>query len=462
LLPLAVFNLIAAFAVLVGVALLACRLGGARLVWLACAVAALGYYPGAWLWIVVRCFTGDVVGWTELERLVTNGVTPALQVMRAGTMHASMVSFADKFLVLTPFSMAQALFLVFLLVFLDFVERPTVRAGLLLGLVQMASLFLHSVAGWAQALCAALWWCWAATRAPRDREARGRLVPLAAVFVLATLLVLPYLWVTTHGKSGALGFRFSPVALSSLLVAGSLFLAASLPVLAGWARSRGAGRELLAPAAALVLAGLLIRLPENNQSKFLNLLFLMLAPPAAEGLSALWRQLSRPGRTALAAAGALAVLPTTALVLWGFASEHGQTVDTVPDSTPAELAAFEWCRRHTDPRTAFADATGGEDLVVRAGRGSLWGGHGYEDNWGYPMGEMRLRERAVRQLAAGVPPDPEVSALLRALGRPVVVVARRRDAARPGSAWRSLTDRSPYRLLYANAEVRLYGWEAAP
>jgi hypothetical protein len=233
-------------------------------------------------------------------------------------------------------------------------------------------------------------------------------------------------------------------------------------VLVGWTRARAAGRALLPFAAALALAALFIRLPENNQSKFLNLLFLLLAVPAAQGWAG-WVGRLRPSlRAAAATAALLAVLPTAALVAWGFASERGQAFDSVPRTTPAERAAFAWARRHTAPHTAFADEGGGEDLVVRAGRGSLWGGSGYENNWGYPMEEMRLRERAVRQLSAGGPLDGETRALLRALDRPVVVVARRRYAHRPGSAWRSLEAGGSYRLLFENEEVRLFGWEGPP
>src|SRR5206468_12065144 len=131
-------------------------------------------------------------------------------------------------LVLTPFSMAQALFVVFLIAFLRFIERPALRGGVVLALVQMAALFVHTIAGWAQALCAAVWWCWTAVRARRDPEARRRLLPVAAVFIAATLLMLPYLWETTHGNSGSASLRFSPLGLSSLLLAGWGYLAGAL------------------------------------------------------------------------------------------------------------------------------------------------------------------------------------------------------------------------------------------
>src|SRR5439155_21451186 len=70
-------------------------------------------------------------------------------------------------------------------------------------------------------------------------------------------------------------------AFVSGVVAGALFLPAGLAALARGARVRGPTRELLAPALGLIVLGLGLRLPENNQSKFWNLLFLLLAPPAA-------------------------------------------------------------------------------------------------------------------------------------------------------------------------------------
>src|SRR5262249_17754929 len=153
--------------------------------------------------------------------------------------------------------------------------------------------------------------------------------------------------------------------------------------------------------------------------------------------------------TALTVFALIAVVPTLALVAWGFASERGQVFNVVPVSTPAEQAAFAWARTHTDPRAAFADQGGGEDLVVRAARGALWGGHGYENNWGYPMSAMHLRERAVDQLSAGIDPDPDVKALLRALDRSVIVVARRRYADMPGAAWKATLAPPRYRPLFA-------------
>src|SRR5262249_46411145 len=246
--------------------------------------------------------------------------------------------------------------------------------------------------------------------------------------------------------------------LSSLLLAGWVYLVGALPVLRRRERDGSRGVDLVPMAAALVLAALFIRLPENNQSKFLNLLFLLLSAPAAVGWCARWARLGSRGKAILAALALIAVVPTAALVAWGFASERGQTYDAVPPSTAAERQAFTWARAHTGARTAFADQGGGEDLVVRAARGALWGGHGYEDNWGYPMSAMPLRERAVAQLSSGIDPDPEVRALLRSLDRPVIVVARRRYADTTGAAWRATLAPPRYHPLFANDEVRLYQW----
>ena len=80
--PLIVLNLTGAVAVVLGVCVLARRLGAdAPGMWAAAAVATLGYAPFSWIWIGVRAFTGDVVGMDEIRRLVTMGASPALQIM---------------------------------------------------------------------------------------------------------------------------------------------------------------------------------------------------------------------------------------------------------------------------------------------------------------------------------------------------------------------------------------------
>src|SRR5262249_22824173 len=72
--PLVAFNLGAAAAVMLALGLLVRLLTGElRLVGLACLLATLGYYPGAWVWIVVRALTGEVRGMEELSRQVTQG-----------------------------------------------------------------------------------------------------------------------------------------------------------------------------------------------------------------------------------------------------------------------------------------------------------------------------------------------------------------------------------------------------
>ncbi len=468
--PLLVYNLLAAAAVMTGLCLLVFRLGGGpSLAWLTCGLAALGYDPGAWVWPLLRSFTGQVKGGEEISRLLAPGSHPLMQAMRFGTMHSSLVSFSDKFIVLTPFSMAAALFVLFLIAWLRLIERPTARRAAVLGMVQAASLFLHSLAGWAQALAAGLAWWWLLLGSRDGRESRAALLPILLAFTGAFLLLLPYLIETTFGKMGTLRFGMTALALTSLILAGALYVPTGWATLVSWGRSRVAGRELAPLGLGLSLAALLVQLPESNQSKFLNLLFLLLAAPAAWGWQWFWRHMARGARVILVAAAVTAVGPTVVLVAWAKLHESGGA-GLVPRSSAAERAAFRWAQRSTSPKTVFADQEGGQDLVVLAGRGVIWGGPGYENNWGYPATEVRLRERAVRELAAGDTLDAGVRALLRRLNRPIVVVERRRyqrpglvgrwsdpDPSRGGWTLRRAGER--YRLLFANREVRFYRWE---
>ena len=110
----------------------------------------------------------------------------------------------------------------------------------------------------------------------------------------------------------------------------------------------------------VVIAALLcfvIGLPGGNQSKFFNLLFLLLAPPAGILLAELDARYRRWHRHAARAALALAVVPTVLLTLWGFASERAQPAGGATWHSPseAEREALRWIREESSPSTAFVD-----------------------------------------------------------------------------------------------------------
>ncbi len=465
--PLIVLNLTGAVAVVLGVCVLARRLGaGAPGMWAAAAVATLGYAPFSWIWIGVRAFTGDVVGMDEIRRLVTMGASPALQIMATGTLHSSMAFFGDKFLVLTPFALGMAQFTLLLLVLLDFTARPRLREGLALGLVVASTLFIHSVVGWSGALLAGGWWWWALwrSRRPEERRLRGVLLPLLVVFGAAVALLAPYLCATTLGKQKALAPGLSPLAVGTWLLSGLLVVPAGM----GWlwhARRRVAGaRELFGFAVLLTAAGLWLWLPGLNQSKFFNLLFLLLAAPAGLALVGWYGRVRGGRRLLITAALAMAILPTVTIALWAFATERAQFGADWEHPRTGELAGMRWAIANSPPEAIFVDAETSLDLPVRARRSVITGGVRWEKNWSYPAPALRVRRQTAFELGALRTPSGDVREFLYRLGRPVFVARRRSRGGGDMDRWRREIGavHPGYQLVYRNDDIAFFRWSGAP
>jgi hypothetical protein len=230
---------------------------------------------------------------------------------------------------------------------------------------------------------------------------------------------------------------------------------------------RPAAREALILAVVLTLLGLALRLPSDNQTKFFNLLFLLLAAPAGLALVRLWDGRGRAGRVTLVVALALGVIPTTAICYGEYAFDRGQRAAPWERPTASEREALAWAASST-PRTAILlDGEASLDMLLFARRSTLWGGEGWGRNWSYPVAALERRESAMRALGALQAPDASARALLGGLGREVWVVGRRRASGEASAAWTAATGRAPgeahgeYRLGFRNAEVALWRWEGA-
>jgi hypothetical protein len=468
--PFLVLDLAASVAVMLGVTRLAQRLGaGAGGQLAAAALAVAGYAPFAWVWLVGRLMLGRVTGWAEAHQLLTRGVNPLLAAMNQGTLHSSMAFFGDKFLIATPFGLGMALFLATILALLNAIERPSWRAWTTIALLQGAALFLHSVVGWANAIVAAGWWLttlWRARR-PEGRALAPRLVPLAAAFAAATLVLVPYLKATTAGKHQAFHFGLDTPTLVTWLVAGLAYVPAGMLWLRSAARGTRVAGELQVMTITLTLAALLLGLPLGNQSKLFNLLFVLLAAPAAMGYASLAARDSRM-RVAVGTLLAVALLPTVALFTWGFATERAQLHFTW--DTPAsedERVAWSWVRAHTSPDAILVDADARLDMTVLAARSALWGGDGWAKNWGYDPRALAARRAAAATVGTGLGPTPEAERMLGDLGREVIVVARHGETPPAGGAWSRLVTGEPgvppgdvrrFTLLYRNDTIALFRW----
>lgn len=454
-----------AIATMLGIALLAQRLGaGARGQAVAVLLTLCGYVPFGWLWLALRVVTGDVRGMDEVRQLLTRGVEPVLSAMNPGTLHTSLSFFGDKYFIPTPFALGFAAFLAFTLLLLEVLDRPRLRTWVLLALVQAASLFLHSVVGWANALMAAGWGVWALLRARHRWESHLRLtlVGLAAAGVAAVVMLFPYLAATSAGKQQEIGWGLTAPVLRTWLLAGGLYVVPGMLWLARRAAAPGPARELWGFAVALTLAALLLGLPLANQSKLFNLLFLLLAAPAALKVL-IWYEEWRGVRRALLVGGlVLATVPTVALALWGFASEARQL--PFASEAPRHVTvreAYEWAARNTAPNAVFVDPEEKLGMAVVAGRSTLWGGERWAGNWGYDPASLDRRRRAVEELARSEVSE-DTRLLIRELARPLVLVHRRFRAAGDSTdfAGPPVTP-SPalWEPLYENEGVTLYTWK---
>jgi hypothetical protein len=432
--PLIALNLIAALAVILAVCAIARRLGAGRGgQWLAAALAILGYSPFAWARVAGRMMAGEVRGLAELRRLMGNGADLALRVLGEGQLHASLATFADKFLVLTPFGLGLALFALFLIALREAADSHAFRNFAFLAVVLAATLFTHTVAGLSALAVAGVWGVSEIARG----GARGAAAVRAALGLLAGVaLTAPYLLAVTRGKHAAMGQGFSLEALGSLVLGGALLVPAGLWGAWRARRARPIAADLLIAMGVLATFGLLLRLPESNQSKFFNLLFLVAAAPAAMGILA--RVDATPlARVAIPAALSVALVPTAALTAWGFAAERGQSLDSWHFPAPQVAAAWGWLAEHTPRNCVVADAGGAREPMVYAARSALAPGASLDRDWGYASLAIQSRKRALRELAARGAISGATDSLLRTLGRELVVVERRAGA--PGDfARRSL------------------------
>jgi len=461
--PLAALPLAAAVACPLAVSALAERLGASRREQtFATGLLVAGLAPFAWLLIPGRILIGGVQGGAEVEQLLERGLWPTLAAMDLGTLHASVLFFADKFLIATPFATGLALALLSASLLLTVIETPGVRAALTLGAIEAAALWMHAVIGAAIFVLAAGAWVAVLARSRGGETSRRPLLLIPASLLLAGLLLLPYLVAITAGKRQAIGWGLSAAALRTWLIVGAAVVPAGLIWMIRAARGSRAASVTAAMAIALTLVALLAGLPLGNQSKLFSILFALLAAPAAIGWSRFAAGLGTPARRTLIAVLAVGLIPTQLAGLWGAATERGQFhLAWDRPSSAAERDGMAWAAMHTPADAVFVDGSGGLDFTVLAGRSAAWGGEEWAGNWGYPDAALAVRRRTAATLGRGQEPPADVARMLADLRRPVIVVARR--TADPAGAWQRLiaapgVGSARVRELYRNSDLALFAW----
>jgi hypothetical protein len=304
---------------------------------------------------------------------------------------------------------------------------PGWRAGLGLALVVAATVFVHPVAGLALLTAAIAGAAWTAFTLPAARRA---LPGIALALVSGAAAMSPYLLAlaagATSGPSAAMEWRlgFDPRGLASALFAGAFLLPQAL-----WPEDAAGAREpgrfaVVGMLVALVAAACLLRVPGDNQSKFLNLAFLLASVPAALG----WARVAGTGarKTVVGALLMLALAPTLAAVLCAYAYESDSSADA-PSRPPHAIASA--VRQLVPADAVLVDAT--QDLTRGAapslpgdtGRALLWSGGFMARKWGYAGEALVLREAAASALARGRTPSGREDAFLHTLRRETWVIA---------------------------------------
>lgn len=423
--PLVWANVTAALGALLAVAALARRLGaGERAAVLAQALALAGAAPFAWLVLAGRAASGAVRGGSEWRAALERGSDHALRALDPGWLHPSLVLPLDKFMVLTPFAWALTAIVLAALALTDTLARHDTRAALRLGVIVAAAGFLHPVGGLAIAGAVL---AGAAVSATRSIEARtGALHALAAVAV-ALLALAPYFASVAAGGAGADASSVAPrlalniPGVASALIAGAWLLPPAWMALARRERGDVLRPAVLAMLAALVVPACVLRIGGENQSKFLNLAFLLASAPAALA----WSTAPRRVRAVALSLLAVSALPTLACMGWAYAHQSVTSEDS-PSRPAAEIvsAVAELAPRDAVLVDATQDTTRGAApaLAGETGRALLWSGAFMAHKWGHPPEALSLRSAAAAELAAGQWPEGAPGALLDALGREVWVV----------------------------------------
>jgi len=419
--PLAWSSVTAVVATSIGVAALAGRLGaGPRGRLLAQALAVAGAAPFAWLVLAGRMASGERRGLAELSWSLGRGADRALRSLDPGWLHPSLALPLDKFVVVTPFAWALAAAPLSVLALVAGAEGRGVRAAVPLALVTATALFLHPVAGLALAAAA---FAGALAFAFRGGPARVGALRSAGALLLGLAAAAPYLTALAPASHGAIsiGLAAGVAGVMSALLAGAFVLPAALAALVDGRRSDGASAALLASLAALVLPACLLRLGGDNQSKFLNLAFVLAAAPAAVA----YARLSPPRRAVAAFLLVASALPTLAAMGFAYAHQSASSEDA-PSRPPDDIvrAVADHVPRDAVLVDATLDTTRGAApaLPGETGRELLWGGGFLAIKRGAGDPALVRRAEAARALALGAPGETSAMAWLDSLGREVWLV----------------------------------------
>jgi len=422
---------------------------------------------------LARAFVGSVRGWPAVRQLLSeHHPGTALVVYDLGAPFARMVNFLDKYLIGTALGYGYLLMMLVLWGALRGLGGR--RDGWAWAAAGAAgTMFVHGVVGLSVIPVA----CGAAAAAlvlgafRAGFPPRARLVALGLAVGGGGLLALPYFYRVASGWSPEQSglhqsyFGFDAITVWTLATALGIVLAFALPgSLAKWRARDAVATWLVLDLAGMLAFALVVRLPEENQIKFV---FEALVPAAA--LAAVpfadWLTRFRGERPRLAAATILIVFVLPPLLTWqGFQWDpEGRTVRALHPH-PGDRDLYAWLRDRTERDAVLVDAGYNDALMVEARRRLYLGTSFGPERGAFPLDQVRERRAVVADLYAHA---DSLDAALRSFATqdgPVYAVFR--GDATPdtsGAPWRRL-DARPDRcaLVYDRDGNRVYRIANAP
>lgn len=389
---------------------------------------------------IARAFSGETHGASELHRFfpwTPNGHATAMALI---SVEGNQFMFLDKFMLGTAFSLTFSLAASMLFLLLGARRGSwSIRHDAMLFLCVTGAMLLHPMTGFTLAAATAA--VLALLLLVRSQTARGgpsyaRLVAALAASVAVTIPYLRSVAPGTGSGEAMASFRFQPYFALGLL-------ADLLPalVLALWffhrANDHTDTREflgsrlvdsltlsgsgiLLAWFILMLVIALTVDLPVNNETKFAYFAWLPLCALATGAFERAWDWRSR--RYAAVVLVLSAALPLHALYFHHAVRDHS----TIAISDQ-EHAVYEWIQKSTPKDAVFIEENENVRLPVLGDRDAYFGTEAYARNWGYALAEINARRDVRDHVFSADGPGADDVMRLRALGRRVFVIYRRRE-----------------------------------
>lgn len=430
-------------------------------------LAVFGLNAGAfllWPMRLVLALTGEVRGLDEVARQFrTTHLGEAWIIHTLAAPFAHMVSLLDKLMVGSPLGYGYLLMILHLWAMVRWLERGRVLDLLWLGAAAAGMMLFHGVVGlsvvpvWLGTLGLALL---LSGRAPW-LGGRGRLAAAFAATLAGGLAATPYMISVAGGWApGTSGLRHDyiapdPIMPWTLATAGAFALwFAARPVLRAWSEGVASRALIGLYLLAMIVFGCLVRLPEDNQVKFVYQAFVPAVVLAAAGFQAWIAPLLR--RPATAALLAVVFLVPPALTLHGYILDPARDPDANVAEPSGEAALHLWIREHTPVQAIIVDSHYRNVVMVNGRRPLYLGTSSGPERAAFPMDQVVERRRVTADLyGPAVAIEEDLTALERP-GRPIFVVFRPEDDVETSGAWAKLhARRDRFELSYDREGYRV-------